>query len=330
MAVLSVPETYAPVGVHRRAVEESKAIMQNPKAKLSAVTGHSASQHAQEKIQKGVCFVTSIHNVALLGVEMEIQLPTLTCPTVRDVVHATVQKGVGIVTGLNECVVGTADHIHEVASEKLSQTMTGGGIALAKSSVSKVRVACKKVKARGANAWARNARHAGSSRAHIAAGGAGSKARKIASAAHKMTKSKTFRTTAASGAGAAMALGTTGGVAGLATGTVVGAAVGLVPALFTLGLSIPLGAAVGGTCGLVTGAAAGGAVGVVGGSVAGYGACEKRDQIASIAAKTMTSVTVSAGKAKDNATASADYIKHGASAMRSLFVSGGFRSEGDR
>merc|ERR1740121_2363795 len=40
-----------------------------------------------------------------------------------------------------------------------------------------------------------------------------------------------------------------GGTTGLATGTVIGAVAGIVPALFTFGLSIPIGAVIGGTMG---------------------------------------------------------------------------------
>merc|ERR1712039_816587 len=105
------------------------------------------------------------------------------------------------------------------------------------------------------------------------------KATQLAIRAREIAKEKSFQVTAASAAGGAVTLGTTGGVAGLATGTVVGAAVGVVPALFTFGLSIPVFAAIGGTCGLVTGAAAGGTVGAVGGGAAGYGAFQNREQI---------------------------------------------------
>lgn len=56
-----------------------------------------------------------------------------------------------------------------------------------------------------------------------------------------------------------------------------GAALGVVPALFTFGLSIPVGAAIGGCVGTVTG----GGAGVVGGGVAGYGGFTYKDEIAS-------------------------------------------------
>ena len=44
-----------------------------------------------------------------------------------------------------------------------------------------------------------------------------------------------------------------------------GAAVGLVPAIFTLGLSIPVGAVLGSSLGLVSGSVLGGGTGALGG-----------------------------------------------------------------
>lgn len=79
-----------------------------------------------------------------------------------------------------------------------------------------------------------------------------------------------FRVTAVSAAGGAVTVGTGGAAVGCATGGAIGAAVGLVPALFTFGLSIPVGAAIGGGAGLCVGATAGGTVGAVGGGAAGY------------------------------------------------------------
>merc|ERR1719436_1721799 len=68
----------------------------------------------------------------------------------------------------------------------------------------------------------------------------------------EIASNKAVQVTAASAAGGAVTLGTAGGITGLATGGTLGAAIGLVPALFTFGLSIPIGAATGGGCGLVT------------------------------------------------------------------------------
>lgn len=75
---------------------------------------------------------------------------------------------------------------------------------------------------------------------------------------------------AASAVGGAVTLGASGGATGLVSGGLVGATLGLVPALFTFGLSIPVGAALGGGAGLCVGSAVGGTAGFVGGGVAGY------------------------------------------------------------
>merc|ERR1719240_1190418 len=83
---------------------------------------------------------------------------------------------------------------------------------------------------------------------------------------------------AASTAGGAVLGGAGGGAAGLASGGIVGAACGVPFALFTFGLSVPVGAAIGGSVGACVGATAGGAAGAVGGSAAGVG-FEHRAQI---------------------------------------------------
>ena len=64
--------------------------------------------------------------------------------------------------------------------------------------------------------------------------------------------------------------GTAGGVGGLCLGATAGAALGLLPALFTFGLSIPFGAVIGGACGVAFGGAVGTAVGGTGGGALGY------------------------------------------------------------
>lgn len=89
-----------------------------------------------------------------------------------------------------------------------------------------------------------------------------------------------LRTSAASAAGGAVLVGAGGGAAGFAAGGFMGAAVGVVPALFTFGLSIPIGAAIGSGAGLCAGTAVGGFVGLVGGGTAGYGYATCRDSLA--------------------------------------------------
>merc|ERR1711971_1479405 len=63
------------------------------------------------------------------------------------------------------------------------------------------------------------------------------------------------------------------------TGALVGGAVGIVPALFTFGLSIPIGAMIGGGAGLCVGAVGGSSAGAVTGGAVGYGAYSKRAEI---------------------------------------------------
>lgn len=125
----------------------------------------------------------------------------------------------------------------------------------------------------------------------------------------EIASNKTVQVTAASAAGGAVACGTAGGVTGLAAGGTIGAAIGVVPALFTFGLSIPIGAAIGGGCGLVAGTAVGGSTGLVGGGVVGYGAFTKREEIKSGIAAARTKVNDAAGYVKDKAHTSADFVR---------------------
>merc|ERR1711953_528942 len=66
---------------------------------------------------------------------------------------------------------------------------------------------------------------------------------------------------------------------GLTSGAGVGAAVGVVPAIFTFGLSIPVGAFMGGAFGLCAGTVVGGSSGLVGGGAVGYYGYERRHEI---------------------------------------------------
>lgn len=95
----------------------------------------------------------------------------------------------------------------------------------------------------------------------------------------EVVSNKTNQVVAASGLGGAVVVGAAGAGAGLLTGGAAGAAIGLLPALFTFGLSIPFGAVIGATCGTVVGATAGGTVGLTGGSAVGYVAWKKRTDI---------------------------------------------------
>eukprot|EP00929_Paragymnodinium_shiwhaense_P094573 TRINITY_DN5521_c0_g1_i1.p1 TRINITY_DN5521_c0_g1~~TRINITY_DN5521_c0_g1_i1.p1 ORF type:complete len:394 (+),score=91.59 TRINITY_DN5521_c0_g1_i1:61-1242(+) len=109
----------------------------------------------------------------------------------------------------------------------------------------------------------------------------------------------------------AAAGGVAGGVAGGTAGLVAGAAVGVVPAIFTFGLSIPVCA----TVGLATGALGGGAVGTVGGGTAGYlGYSHKKelsDGMQAAAARTSASVDY----LKSKAATSADQVRQSVRAL---------------
>jgi len=80
---------------------------------------------------------------------------------------------------------------------------------------------------------------------------------------------KCVQVTAASAGAGAMALGTAGAASGALVGGATGVLIGLVPALFTFGLSIPVGAVVGSSAGVCMGGAAGTTAGFAGGGVAG-------------------------------------------------------------
>jgi len=82
---------------------------------------------------------------------------------------------------------------------------------------------------------------------------------------------------AATAVGGAVALGSGGGATGLGIGGLVGAACGIVPAVFTFGLSIPVCAALGSGIGLVSGATVAGTAGLVGGGTLGYRASQAQD-----------------------------------------------------
>jgi len=98
------------------------------------------------------------------------------------------------------------------------------------------------------------------------------KASELGANAKALALNPAAQATSAGAAGGAIAIGAAGGSLGLVAGGVAGAAVGLIPALFTFGLSIPISAAIGSGAGACLGTAAGGATGFVGGGTVGYGA----------------------------------------------------------
>lgn len=138
----------------------------------------------------------------------------------------------------------------------------------------------------------------------------------------EVVKDRNFQATAAGAAGGAAALGASGGVAGLTAGSVMGAAVGVVPALFTFGLSIPICAALGGGAGLVVGTAVGGAAGALGGGAAGYGLHAKSGDLREGAQKTAAKMSSSASFVKGKVYASANFVGERASEVRQRLVGG--------
>ncbi|CAK0891429.1 unnamed protein product [Prorocentrum cordatum] len=121
-------------------------------------------------------------------------------------------------------------------------------------------------------------------------------------------------------------MGAGGGAAGLVAGGTLGAACGVPFSLFTFGLSIPVGAAVGSAAGLCAGAITGGTAGLVGGGAAGYKIHQKKDSIAegfSAAAGTISDVRgMAAEKASVYKMKVVDSTAASASLVRSAFVGG--------
>jgi len=130
----------------------------------------------------------------------------------------------------------------------------------------------------------------------------------LAATKHFASK-KSVQTTAASAVGGAMTMGAGGAVTGAAAGSMVGATMGLPLALFTFGLSIPFGAALGGGAGLVVGATTGASAGAVGAGAAGYGAYQHRGEIRSAANKVTTKASSGVEFVKGRASSSAEFVK---------------------
>lgn len=114
---------------------------------------------------------------------------------------------------------------------------------------------------------------------------AGTAARDLSVAGRRLASEKSFQATFVSATGGAVACATGGGVTGMIVGGGLGAAAGLPMALVTFGLSIPVGAVLGGGAGLATGATIGAGAGAVGGGAMGYGAYSRRAQIGAAANK---------------------------------------------
>jgi hypothetical protein len=94
-----------------------------------------------------------------------------------------------------------------------------------------------------------------------------------------LVKHPHFQTVTISTGAGAITFGAVGGAFGCAGGVVVGGAVGTLPALFTFGTSIPIGAIIGGFLGTSAAALTAGTTGACIGGAAGHGAYLYRAQI---------------------------------------------------
>lgn len=133
-------------------------------------------------------------------------------------------------------------------------------------------------------------------------------ARTSCSQARTEAKNPEVLATAVAAAGGAVALGVSGGAAGLMAGGSLGAIVGLVPALFTFGLSIPVCATFGGGMGLCVGTSMGASLGALGGGAAGYSAYVKRDELKSGSSRAWERVANCTDYVRSKAHASASYV----------------------
>jgi len=105
----------------------------------------------------------------------------------------------------------------------------------------------------------------------------------LGSRAKEIAGDKRTQVTAAGAFAGAATVGTAGAATGGVIGGLGGAAVGLVPAIFTFGLSIPVFAVLGAGCGVFVGGASGTALGFTGGGAAGFAGYNNREGIAKTA-----------------------------------------------
>jgi len=149
------------------------------------------------------------------------------------------------------------------------------------------------------------------------------KAKELYAATGELVSQKSFQTTAASAIAGAATLGSGGAATGAVTGGVAGAVGGLPLALFTFGLSIPAGAVVGGSTGLVLGTAAGATTGFFGGGAAGYGVYQKKDDIRGAVSSVYTKASGGAEFVKGRAVKSAEYAKDAVVAAKARLARAG-------
>lgn len=120
----------------------------------------------------------------------------------------------------------------------------------------------------------------------------------------------------------------------MVTGGTLGAVCGVPLSLFTFGLSIPVGAAVGSAAGLCAGVVTGGTAGLVGGGAAGYKVHQKKDSIAEGFSAAASKVSDIKGMAVEKVsmykTKVVDSTEASASYVRSRFAGGTGGTDEDR
>jgi len=175
---------------------------------------------------------------------------------------------------------------------------------------SKAWVACKATGLRQRAAQAHETAQArvhnafGATRARVTGAATSTRAKAV-----EIASDKAVQVTAASAAGGAAVVGTGAAATGMVAGGAIGAAVGVVPAVFTFGLSIPVCAAFGGGVGLFGGATVGGAAGAVGGGAAGFGMYTKREAIGQSVQQGLAQMDGAASHMKKAATHSVDVVR---------------------
>merc|ERR1712137_1150506 len=123
----------------------------------------------------------------------------------------------------------------------------------------------------------------------------------------KTVSAPSFQVTTLSAASGAVTIGAGGGLMGMTAGAGIGAAVGVVPAIFTFGLSIPVCAFVGGAFGVCAGTVVGASTGLVGGGAVGHYSYKHRDDIKSATKGVSDKANACTNALKQRASETKDY-----------------------
>jgi hypothetical protein len=142
------------------------------------------------------------------------------------------------------------------------------------------------------------------------------KAHEAVATTKEVVSTPAFKTSAVAAAAGGSTLGAAGATAGVVVGGVAGGLAGLPLALFTFGLSIPVGAVVGSSAVGALGLASGTAVGAVSGGALGYAGFKKQDEIREVGASAMGKVSDSTQYVKGRALASAEYARDAVKATK--------------